>query len=75
MTAPRDVQDGLARFGDGLLEFLREYRELCSKHRLFILADGEEIQIEEPGPDDLKHLWGLENYEIAAAKNQEDAGE
>ena len=71
MTAPRDVEDGLARFGQRLLNFVSEYRELCSKHRLFILADGEEIQIQEPSPDDLEKLWGLEDYELAAAKQDE----
>lgn len=72
MTAPHDVQDGLDRFGQDLLDFIGEYRALCTKHRLFILADGEEIQIEKTEPRDLQKLWGLENYEIAAAKQDEE---
>ena len=51
-----------------LLAFVKEYVELCDRHGVMILSEGEELQVDEA--DD--NLWGIRD--IAEGQVKEDWG-
>ena len=50
--------------------FLKDYRELCKKHGLMILSDGEEVEVGEYEKD----LWGVRRTTIAKFLKDKEAG-